>query len=29
MSRLKIGVIGCGSVAQIRHLPSLRELAHL
>ena len=26
MSRLKIGVIGCGAIAQIQHLPHLREL---
>jgi predicted dehydrogenase len=27
MSRLRIGVIGCGAIAQIQHLPHLRELA--
>src|SRR5579859_7496422 len=26
MPRLKIGVIGCGAIAQIQHLPHLREL---
>ena len=26
MQRLKIGVIGCGAIAQIQHLPHLREL---
>ncbi len=26
MARLKIGVIGCGAIAQIQHLPHLREL---
>jgi predicted dehydrogenase len=26
MKRLKIGVIGCGAIAQIQHLPHLREL---
>lgn len=26
MVRLKIGVIGCGAIAQIQHLPHLREL---
>src|SRR5882724_5708046 len=26
MSRLKIGIIGCGAIAQIQHLPHLREL---
>ena len=26
MDRLKIGVIGCGAIAQIQHLPHLREL---
>ncbi len=26
MTRLKIGVIGCGAIAQIQHLPHLREL---
>ena len=26
MNRLKIGVIGCGAIAQIQHLPHLREL---
>ena len=26
MERLKIGVIGCGAIAQIQHLPHLREL---
>jgi predicted dehydrogenase len=26
VSRLKIGVIGCGAIAQIQHLPHLREL---
>src|SRR5438105_4322659 len=27
MPRLKIGVIGCGAIAQIQHLPHLRELS--
>ncbi len=26
MRRLKIGIIGCGAIAQIQHLPHLREL---
>ncbi|MCY4111606.1 MAG: Gfo/Idh/MocA family oxidoreductase, partial [Chloroflexi bacterium] len=26
MSRLRIGVIGCGGIAQIQHLPHLVEL---
>ena len=26
MARLKIGIIGCGAIAQIQHLPHLREL---
>ncbi|KKK89445.1 hypothetical protein LCGC14_2733010 [marine sediment metagenome] len=26
MSRLSVGVIGCGAIAQIQHLPHLREL---
>jgi predicted dehydrogenase len=26
MARLKVGVIGCGAIAQIQHLPHLREL---
>ncbi|MDQ3812038.1 MAG: Gfo/Idh/MocA family oxidoreductase, partial [Chloroflexota bacterium] len=26
MARLRIGVIGCGAIAQIQHLPHLREL---
>src|SRR5438105_7764177 len=26
VARLKIGVIGCGAIAQIQHLPHLREL---
>ncbi len=29
MPRLKIGVIGCGAIAQIQHLPHLRELDDL
>ena len=27
MRRLKMGVIGCGAIAQIQHLPHLRELS--
>jgi predicted dehydrogenase len=27
MSRVRIGVIGCGAIAQIQHLPFLGELA--
>lgn len=27
MARLKIGMIGCGAIAQIQHLPHLRELS--
>ena len=26
MERLRVGVIGCGGVAQVMHLPYLREL---
>jgi len=26
MARLKVGIIGCGAIAQIQHLPHLREL---
>jgi hypothetical protein len=26
VARLKVGVIGCGAIAQIQHLPHLREL---
>ena len=26
MARIKVGVIGCGAIAQIQHLPHLREL---
>ncbi|HEY3060372.1 MAG TPA: Gfo/Idh/MocA family oxidoreductase [Chloroflexota bacterium] len=29
MTRLKVGVIGCGAIAQIQHLPHLRELDDL
>ena len=29
MSRLGIGIVGCGSVAQIVHLPTLYQLRHL
>ncbi len=25
--RLKVGIIGCGAIAQIQHLPHLRELS--
>ena len=25
--RVKIGVVGCGDIAQIQHLPALKELA--
>jgi predicted dehydrogenase len=28
MSRLKVGVIGCGAIAQVWHLPHMREHAH-
>ena len=28
MTRLKVGVIGCGAIAQVWHLPHLREHAH-
>lgn len=27
MTRLRVGIIGCGSIAQIQHLPHLRELS--
>jgi predicted dehydrogenase len=27
MPRIKIGVVGCGLIAQMMHLPHLRELA--
>ena len=27
MTRLSIGIIGCGAIAQIQHLPHLRELS--
>ena len=27
MKRLKVGIVGCGAVAQIQHLPHLRELS--
>lgn len=26
MKKLKVGLIGCGSIAQVMHLPYLREL---
>ena len=29
MSRIRIGIIGCGSVSQIVHLPTLNQLNHL
>lgn len=29
VTRLRVGVIGCGAVAQIMHLPHLQELDHL
>ena len=29
MSRMRIGVIGCGLIAQIMHLPHLKELHEL
>ena len=29
MSRLRVGVIGCGTIAQIMHLPYLRQLSDL
>src|SRR5712691_7944477 len=29
MARIKIGVVGCGLIAQMMHLPHLRELADL
>lgn len=29
MSRIRVGIIGCGSVAQIVHLPTLYQLSHL
>jgi predicted dehydrogenase len=28
MTRLKVGVIGCGAIAQVWHLPHMREHAH-
>ena len=27
MKRLKVGIVGCGAIAQIQHLPHLRELS--
>ena len=27
MTKLKVGVLGCGAIAQVQHLPHLRELA--
>ena len=27
MTRVRIGVVGCGAVAQIQHLPFISELA--
>ena len=29
MSRMRVGVIGCGGIAQIMHLPHLKELHEL
>ena len=29
MSRLRVGIVGCGEVTQILHLPSLHQLNHL
>ena len=29
MSRVKIGILGCGAVAQVQHLPNLIELDEL
>ena len=26
MSRIRIGVVGCGAIAQVQHLPNLIEL---
>ena len=26
MTRVKIGVIGCGAIAQVHHMPNLKEL---
>jgi predicted dehydrogenase len=28
MKRLKVGIVGCGAIAQIQHLPHLRELGN-
>ena len=29
MTRLRVGVVGCGLIAQIAHLPHLQELSQL
>jgi len=28
VARIRIGVVGCGLIAQMMHLPHLRELLH-
>ena len=29
MDRVKLGIIGCGAIAQVQHMPNLHELQHL